>query len=148
MIGQIPARCRSATSFEPVCNQDSITEFGLKSSYKKPNLENRAKIDCGLFQMTLSSRPALFTIVRLVSRVISAKSIQSSIKYSENERYQYWVSADAEWYWYRPIPGPISSWCCECLSQPYMFGCSPGECDRNQLSYFFCCKFLALCFFV
>ena len=29
MIGQIPARCRSATSFGPVCEQDSVTEFGL-----------------------------------------------------------------------------------------------------------------------
>ena len=29
MIGQIPARCRSATSFEPVCDQDSVMEFGF-----------------------------------------------------------------------------------------------------------------------
>jgi len=30
MIGQIPARCRSATSFEPVCDQDGVMEFGFK----------------------------------------------------------------------------------------------------------------------
>jgi len=29
VIGQIPVRCRSATSFGPVCDQDSVTEFGL-----------------------------------------------------------------------------------------------------------------------
>jgi len=29
MTGQIPVRCRSATSFEPVCDQDSVMEFGL-----------------------------------------------------------------------------------------------------------------------
>ena len=29
VIGQIPARCRSATSFGPVCDQDSVMEFGL-----------------------------------------------------------------------------------------------------------------------
>jgi len=29
-IGQIPARCRSATSFEPGCYQDSVMEFGFK----------------------------------------------------------------------------------------------------------------------
>ena len=29
MTGQIPARCRSATSFGPVCDQYSVTEFGL-----------------------------------------------------------------------------------------------------------------------
>jgi len=28
-IGQIPACCRSATSLGPVCDQDSIMEFGL-----------------------------------------------------------------------------------------------------------------------
>jgi len=28
-IGQIPASCRSATSFGPVCDQDSVVEFGL-----------------------------------------------------------------------------------------------------------------------
>jgi len=144
MIGQIVARCRSATSFEPVCNQDSVTEFGLKSSYKKPNLENQAKIDCGLFQMTLSSSPALFTIVRLVSRVISAKSIKSSIKYSENGWYQYWVSADAEWYWYRPILGPISSWCCECLSQPYMLVNSHPAVARGHVTEISCHIFLLL----
>jgi len=31
MIGQIPARCRSATSFGPVCDQDSVMEFGLNT---------------------------------------------------------------------------------------------------------------------
>jgi len=30
MIGQIPARCWSATSLGPVCDQDSVMEFGLK----------------------------------------------------------------------------------------------------------------------
>ena len=30
MIGQIPARCRSATSFGPFCDKDSVIEFGLK----------------------------------------------------------------------------------------------------------------------
>jgi len=30
VIGQIPARCRSATSLGPVCDQDSVTEFGFK----------------------------------------------------------------------------------------------------------------------
>ena len=32
VIGQIPARCRSATSFGvgSVCDQDSVMEFGLK----------------------------------------------------------------------------------------------------------------------
>jgi len=29
MIDQIPARCRSATSFGPVCDRDSVMEFGL-----------------------------------------------------------------------------------------------------------------------
>jgi len=29
MTGQIPARCRSATSLGPVCDQDSVMEFGL-----------------------------------------------------------------------------------------------------------------------
>jgi len=29
VIGQIPARCRSATSFGPVCDQSSVMEFGL-----------------------------------------------------------------------------------------------------------------------
>jgi len=29
VIGQIPVRCRSATSFGPVCDQDSVMEFGL-----------------------------------------------------------------------------------------------------------------------
>jgi len=29
VIGQIPACCRSATSFGPVCDQDSVMEFGL-----------------------------------------------------------------------------------------------------------------------
>jgi len=29
MIGQIPARCMSATSLGPVCDQDSVKEFGL-----------------------------------------------------------------------------------------------------------------------
>jgi len=29
VIGQIPARCRSATSFGPVCDQDSAMEFGF-----------------------------------------------------------------------------------------------------------------------
>jgi len=29
MIGQIPARCMSATSFGPVCDQDSVMEFGF-----------------------------------------------------------------------------------------------------------------------
>jgi len=40
MIGQISAPCRSATSFEPVCDQlrtsfepDSVMEFGLKSRW-------------------------------------------------------------------------------------------------------------------
>jgi len=32
MIGQIPARCRSATSLGPVCDQDSVVEFGINSS--------------------------------------------------------------------------------------------------------------------
>jgi len=30
MIGQIPARCRSATIFGPVCYLDTVIEFGLK----------------------------------------------------------------------------------------------------------------------
>jgi len=30
VIGQIPSRCRSATSFGPVCDEDSVMEFGLK----------------------------------------------------------------------------------------------------------------------
>jgi len=30
VIGQIPARCRSATSLGPVCDQDSVMEFGFK----------------------------------------------------------------------------------------------------------------------
>jgi len=30
VIGQIPAHCRSATSFEPVCDQDSVMEFDFK----------------------------------------------------------------------------------------------------------------------
>jgi len=30
VIGQIPARCRSSTSFGPVCDQDSVMEFGFK----------------------------------------------------------------------------------------------------------------------
>jgi len=31
VIGQIPARCRSATSLGPVCDQDSgVIEFGFK----------------------------------------------------------------------------------------------------------------------
>jgi len=30
VIGQIPARCRSAISFGPVCDQDSVMEFGFK----------------------------------------------------------------------------------------------------------------------
>jgi len=29
MIGQIPARCRSVTSFGPVRDRDSVMEFGL-----------------------------------------------------------------------------------------------------------------------
>ena len=29
VTGQIPARCRSATSFGPVCDQDSVMEFGF-----------------------------------------------------------------------------------------------------------------------
>jgi len=29
MIGQIPARCRSATSLGPACDQDSVMEFGF-----------------------------------------------------------------------------------------------------------------------
>jgi len=29
VIGQIPARCRSATSLGPVCDQDSVMEFGF-----------------------------------------------------------------------------------------------------------------------
>jgi len=31
MIGQILARCRSATSFGPVCDQDTVMEFGLNT---------------------------------------------------------------------------------------------------------------------
>jgi len=31
-LGQVPARCRSATSFGPVCDQDSEMEFGLNRS--------------------------------------------------------------------------------------------------------------------
>jgi len=30
MIGQIPARCRSATSFGRVCDQDRVMEFGFE----------------------------------------------------------------------------------------------------------------------
>jgi len=29
VIGQIPARCKSATSLGPVCDQDSVMEFGF-----------------------------------------------------------------------------------------------------------------------
>jgi len=36
MTGQIPARCRSATSFGPVCNQNSVIEFGLNENLQSP----------------------------------------------------------------------------------------------------------------
>jgi len=32
MIGQIPARCRSATIFGSVCDQDSVMEFGFNAT--------------------------------------------------------------------------------------------------------------------
>ena len=32
VIGQIPARCRSATSLGPVCDQDNVMEFGFNES--------------------------------------------------------------------------------------------------------------------
>jgi len=31
VIGQFPARCRSATSLEHVCDQDSVMEFGFNN---------------------------------------------------------------------------------------------------------------------
>jgi len=33
VIGQISARCRSATSLGPVCDQDSVMEFGFQRHY-------------------------------------------------------------------------------------------------------------------
>jgi len=33
LIGQTPARCRSATSLGPVCDQDSVMEFGLSMNF-------------------------------------------------------------------------------------------------------------------
>ena len=33
VIGQIPARCRSATSLGPVCDQDSVMGFGFNEPY-------------------------------------------------------------------------------------------------------------------
>jgi len=37
-LGQIPARCRSATSFGPVCDQDSVMEFGFNwAHYPTPS---------------------------------------------------------------------------------------------------------------
>jgi len=32
VISQIAARCRSATSFVPVCDQDSVMEFGFNAT--------------------------------------------------------------------------------------------------------------------
>ena len=34
VIGQIPARCRSATSLGPVCDQDSVMEFGFNEAQR------------------------------------------------------------------------------------------------------------------
>ena len=47
MIGQIPARCRSATSLGPVCDQDSLNVTYLRwqvhSSYKTSHCRTRAE---------------------------------------------------------------------------------------------------------
>jgi len=47
--GQIPARCRSATSFGPVCDKDSVMEFGLNnedaSAYEHQKRQCRGSTD-------------------------------------------------------------------------------------------------------
>ena len=39
LASQISARCRSATSFGPVCDQDSVMEFGLNLAYTEKQLD-------------------------------------------------------------------------------------------------------------
>jgi len=42
MIGQIPARCRSATTLEPVCDQESVMEFGFYAAADKISTDTSA----------------------------------------------------------------------------------------------------------
>jgi len=46
VIGQIPARCRSATSLGPVCDQDSVMEFGFYATVADPAFQKGADF-CG-----------------------------------------------------------------------------------------------------
>ena len=44
VIGQIPARCRSATSVGPVCDQDSVMEFGFNQTDMRDSWKRRCSI--------------------------------------------------------------------------------------------------------
>jgi len=79
MIGQIPTRCRSATSFGPVCDQDSVMEFGFNlqavrythfhsfgecfsrcvfpDSMQRDRQSNTSTLDCRLSAHLLFGRP-------------------------------------------------------------------------------------------
>jgi len=47
VIGHIPARCRSATSFGPVCDQDSVMEFGFYVLAARRECEKASLPVCG-----------------------------------------------------------------------------------------------------
>jgi len=53
MMGQIPARGRSATSFGPVCDQDSVVEFGFYYNNSSDNDNNTTTLVTWLYRVTL-----------------------------------------------------------------------------------------------
>jgi len=57
MIGQIPAHCKSATSFGPVCDQDSVMEFDF-------NHFSAGLVD-GTSQVAVACRHGVWTAARL-----------------------------------------------------------------------------------